>query len=111
MKTISRELSAPGVTGNDLNDLRALVGEFRDVLALTNDELGCTNVVKHRIETGESPPTKFPPRGERDYQGRIGCNVGSRDHTTLSKYLQFPSSTCEQENRELTSWHWLQKAK
>ena len=56
------ELSAPGVTGNDLNDLRALVGEFRDVFALTNDELGCTNVVEHRIETGDSPPIKIPPR-------------------------------------------------
>ena len=56
------ELSAPGVTGNDLNDLRALVQEFRDVFALTNDELGCTNVVEHRIETGESPPKKIPPR-------------------------------------------------
>ena len=56
------ELSAPGVTGNDLNDLRALVQEFRDVFALNNDELGCTNVVEHRIENGDSPPIKIPPR-------------------------------------------------
>ena len=56
------ELSAPGVTGNDLNDLRALVGEFRDVFALTNDELVCTNVVEHMIQTGDSPPIKNPPR-------------------------------------------------
>ena len=38
------------------------MGEFRDVFALTNDELGCTNVVEHRIETGDSPPIKIPPR-------------------------------------------------
>ena len=56
------ELSAPGVTGNGLNDLRALVGEFRDVFALTNDALGCTNVAEHRIETGDNPPIKIPPR-------------------------------------------------
>ena len=48
--------------GYDLNDLRALVQEFRDVFALTNDELGCTNVVEHRIETGDSPPIKISPR-------------------------------------------------
>ena len=57
------ESSAPGVTGTDLSDLRASVGgEFRDVFALTNDELGCTSVVEHRVETDDSPPIKIPLR-------------------------------------------------
>ena len=38
------------------------MGEFRDVFALTNDKLGCTKAVEHRIETGDGPPIKIPPR-------------------------------------------------
>ena len=56
------DLTAPGVTGKDLNDLMALVGEFRNVFAVTNKGLGCVNVVEHGNETGNSPSIKIPPR-------------------------------------------------
>jgi hypothetical protein len=32
-----------------------------DVFALSDDELGCTDVVSHTIDTGDKPPVKQPP--------------------------------------------------
>ena len=56
------ELSAPGVSGVALDRLvRTLVREYRDVFALKNNELGCTDIVQHQIKTGDTPPTKKPP--------------------------------------------------
>ena len=46
----------------ELGGLKALVAEYRDIFALTNDELGCTDVVQHRIDTEEHTPIKQYPR-------------------------------------------------
>ena len=46
------ELAAPGVTGTERDRLADLVRSYRDVFALTNAELGRTNLVTHRIDTG-----------------------------------------------------------
>ena len=54
-------LSAENVTGSERGILKALVTEYRDVFALSDDELGCTDVTEHRIETGDSDPIKIPP--------------------------------------------------
>ena len=36
--------------------------EYRDIFALKNDELGCTGIVQHQIDTGDTPPIKKPPQ-------------------------------------------------
>ena len=36
--------------------LRALLNEYRDVFAVTPEELGHTNLVHHHIDTGNHPP-------------------------------------------------------
>ena len=47
---------------DQLEQLKQLVGEFDDIFALDGDDLGCTDVVKHKIDTGDSPPIKQYPR-------------------------------------------------
>ena len=55
------ELAAPGVTGTERDRLADLVRSYRDVFALTDAELGRTNLVTHRIDTGDTGPIKIPP--------------------------------------------------
>ena len=55
------ELSAPGVSGVALDQLRTLVREYRDVFALKNNKLGCTDIVQHQNKTGDTPPMKKHP--------------------------------------------------
>ena len=51
-----------GLDQGELNELKQLVMEFDDVFALTDDELDCTDVVTHKIDTGDHPPIKQYPR-------------------------------------------------
>ena len=55
------EQCAPEARGDHWIALRDLVIKYRDVFALDGSELGSTNVVEHRIETGSSKPIKVPP--------------------------------------------------
>ena len=55
------ELAAPGVAGAERDRLRELIRSHRDVFALTDAELGQTNLVTHRIDTGDTGPIKTPP--------------------------------------------------
>ena len=41
--------------------LTQLIGEYSDVFALNDAELGCTNMVRHSIDTGDNPPVKQRP--------------------------------------------------
>ena len=43
------------------SELGALINEFQDVFALTDSELGCTDVLRHFINTGDHPPIKQQP--------------------------------------------------
>ena len=52
---------APEARGDHWIALRDLVIKYRDVFALDDSELGSTDVVEHRIETGSSKPIKVPP--------------------------------------------------
>ena len=54
-------LSAPDVTETERIRLKKLVQEYRDVFALTDAELGQTNLVPLRIDTGDTCPIKIPP--------------------------------------------------
>ena len=47
---------------NEHYQLVSLVTEFADLFALDSCELGRTSLVTHRIDTGDSPPIKQPPR-------------------------------------------------
>ena len=42
-------------------ELQCLLREYSDVFALTDQELGCTSIVRHSIETGEHRPIKQQP--------------------------------------------------
>ena len=55
------ELAATGVTGTERDRLADLVRSYRDVFALTDVELGRTNLLTHRIDTGDTGPIKIPP--------------------------------------------------
>jgi hypothetical protein len=44
-----------------MTKLKALITEFSDVFALDNSEVGCTDVVKHSIDTGDHAPFKQQP--------------------------------------------------
>ena len=50
------------LTPTDMSQLPEVVGNFTDVFALNDSELGCTHVVKHSINTGEQLPIKQHPR-------------------------------------------------
>ena len=39
-----------------------MLSDFADVFALSEEELGTTNVVQHSVDTGDSAPLKQPPR-------------------------------------------------
>ena len=40
--------------------MAALIAQYRDVFALTTSELGCTDAVWHKIDTGDAPPQRQP---------------------------------------------------
>ena len=42
--------------------LEALLHEFADVLSVSDDDLGHTNIVKHHISIGDATPVRQPPR-------------------------------------------------
>ena len=53
----------PGnIAPQDLGQLKALLTEYRDGFALADDELECTSVVQHSIDTGDHAPIKQYPR-------------------------------------------------
>ena len=50
------------IAPQELGQLKVLLTEYRDVFALADDELGCTSVVQHSIDTGDHAPIKQYPR-------------------------------------------------
>ncbi len=49
------------VTPRNNDKLRALVADYTDVFALSDDALGCTAVAQHKIDTGDHAPIKQYP--------------------------------------------------
>ena len=47
---------------SQLEQLQQVVEEYHDVFVLAEDEMGCMDVVKHKIDTGEHSPIKQYPR-------------------------------------------------
>ena len=50
------------IAQQELGQFKALITEYRNVFALADDELGCTLVVQHSIDTGDHAPIKQYPR-------------------------------------------------
>ena len=51
-----------GVTQNERESLQLLLNDFSDVVSFGPDDLGRTNILKHSINTGDSPPIRQHPR-------------------------------------------------
>ena len=45
----------------EIEKLKTLIADFSDIFALSDGELGCTDVLQHPIDTGDHPPIKQQP--------------------------------------------------
>ena len=63
LEQLYRELNFPlnSLSPDEARRLRRLVGEFSDVFALDDSELGCTDVLRHSVDTGDHLPIKQQP--------------------------------------------------
>ena len=63
LEQLCNELNLPldTLSPGEAAQLKALVSEFSDIFALSDSELGCTDVLQHHIDTGEHPPIKQQP--------------------------------------------------
>ena len=55
------EISANKLNRGQMWELRDMLHEYSDIFALTDQELGCTSIVRHSIDTGEHRPIKRQP--------------------------------------------------
>ena len=70
-QTVPLDLTGTPLTEVQQAQLRSLVAEYRDIFALSPEELGRTGLVKHRIDTGDHPPIKQRPYRVSDTQRGI----------------------------------------
>ena len=59
--TVPLDLSDTTLTADQQEQLKTLVEEYRDIFALSPQELGRTGLVKHHIDTGGHPPIRQRP--------------------------------------------------
>lgn len=63
-------------TEEQCDALKQLISDNSDVFALSDNELGHTDLVQHQVDTGDSPPIKQPVRRVSFfYQDKIACMV------------------------------------
>lgn len=55
------KFSDTDLTEEQKTQLQKLVNEYRDIFALSPNDLGRTNLVEHTIHTGDSPPIRLRP--------------------------------------------------
>ena len=55
------DLSESDMTEEQKKQLQQLENEYRDIFALSPQELGRTNLVQHTIHTGDAPPIRMRP--------------------------------------------------
>lgn len=53
------DLTHTNLTGDQQQALLDLLQRYRDVFALSPEELGRTDVIKYTIDTGDSPPVRL----------------------------------------------------
>ena len=51
-------LPSCSLTPEEVEKLKTLIADFSDVFALSDGELGCTDVLQHPIDTGDHSPIK-----------------------------------------------------
>ena len=56
------KLNESGLAAEELCSLKELISEYSDIFALDPMELGCTDLITHSIDTGDSPPIRQPLR-------------------------------------------------
>ena len=56
------DLDSLDLTGGQRTALKTLLDEYADIFSSGPADLGRTGVVKHQIDTGDSPPIKQAPR-------------------------------------------------
>lgn len=54
-------LDSSALTPDQLEHLRSLLNEYRDIFAVTPEELGRTGLVQHHDDTGDHPPIRSRP--------------------------------------------------
>ena len=54
--------SVAGLTETECADVCQLLAQFSDVFSAGPHDLGCTDLIKHHIDTGSSKPVRQPPR-------------------------------------------------
>ena len=69
--TVPLDLSESTLTAAQKVQLQSLVNEYRDIFALSPEELGRTDLVQHRIDTGDHPPIRQRPYRVSDKQRGI----------------------------------------
>ena len=79
------------VTRKTENSQGCNVSDYQDVFALDDSELGCTDVVEHDINTGNSSPIKQQPYGTPVVRSatlkQIIHSAGSRHFSAFNKSL------------------------
>lgn len=60
-QTVPLDLSDTALTEPQQAQLKSLIAEYRDIFALSPEELGRTGLVRHRIDTGDHQPIRQRP--------------------------------------------------
>ena len=55
------EVLGSKLSPDQMQKLKSLLHDYSDFFALTDQELGCTGIVRHSIDTGEHRPIKQQP--------------------------------------------------
>ncbi len=50
-----------GKDNDEKQDIQNLLHDFQDVFSKGDDDLGCTHLFEHHIDTGSNKPIKQPP--------------------------------------------------
>ena len=101
--TVPLDLTDSSLTESEKDSLRSLIAEYRDIFALTPDELGRTGLVKHHIDTENHPPIRQRPYRVADKQRQI-----IEDHVTdmLHRGIIQPTVVFHPGHRQSS---WLRK--
>ena len=68
-------------TASDREQLQSLLHEFSDIISTGDDDLGWTDLVQHKIDTGEATPVRLPAR-------RLPFQQRHEVHELLDKMLK-----------------------
>ena len=93
------DFSNSALTESQQKQLQQLINEYRDVFALSPDELGITNWVQHTIDTGDASlirmrPYRVPEAQKEKIEKCIDDMLDQEGHPPLNFTLGKPCSAC-----------------